>query len=342
MANIIFCADGTWDTDLPDKKPLSNVAKLFNALEQSDAQITHYDDGIGADGNRVEKFMGGFFGVGLFEKIKNGYDYIAQHYNEGDRLYFFGFSRGAYTVRSLAGMIAACGLPDKSLITASTSSDVLSAYRSRNSAQLEAVRKQYGNREITIAMIGVWDTVGSLGIPGDIFEGFDTKIYGFLDTTLHPNVDAAYQALSVDERRKEFPPTLWNGPTRPGQKLRQTWFAGVHCDVGGGYADCGLSEIPLAWMMHRAKEEGVLFNADSFTSCTTLAEANALAPAHESWKKTWGAPRMRDIIDIITPDMTMANSVLIRTQKMPSYKPLNCEPIFAVTPYALKIEDVMG
>lgn len=340
MTNIIFCADGTWDKDTPDAKPISNVVKLFHALTTSDAQIVGYDDGVGADGNRIEKLLGGLIGVGLTQKIIDGYNYIAQRYNDGDRIYLFGFSRGAYTVRCLAGLIASCGLPDKSHYTASAGADILHAYRSRDAAKLKTVKRQYGNRDITIAMIGVWDTVGSLGIPGDVFEGLDEKIYGFLDTTLHPNVDAAYQALSIDEHRKQFPPTLWSGPTRPGQRVHQTWFAGVHSDVGGGYEDSGLADITLAWMMRHAKAEGALFDNDSFTRCTTIPETLALSAAHESWAKKWGSPTVRDIIDRITPDMTLASSVRMRWEQMPSYRPLNCEPVFAATPYALPIEDV--
>src|SRR5882724_2405072 len=108
MANIVFCADGTWNT-ANDKGGITNVAKLFGTLEQSDAQTGRYDDGVGADGLEIQRLLGGAIGDGLFQKIRDGYDYIAQEYNDGDRIFLFGFSRGAYTARSLAGMIAICG-----------------------------------------------------------------------------------------------------------------------------------------------------------------------------------------------------------------------------------------
>jgi len=99
-------------------------------------------------------------------------------------------------------------------------------------------------------MVGIWDTVGALGIPGNLFAGFDASLFGFLDAGLHPDVQSAYQALAVDERRNEFVPTLWTSAA-PGQDVDQVWFAGVHADVGGGYAQTGLSDIAMAWIMKR-------------------------------------------------------------------------------------------
>src|SRR5215469_4415264 len=107
---IVYCADGTWDS--PAKH--TNVYKLYKALLVTANQMPFYDDGVGADGNPISKLLGGAFGTGLWQKIKDGYAKIAQVYEAGDQLYLFGFSRGAYTARSLAGMIAACGLPTKS------------------------------------------------------------------------------------------------------------------------------------------------------------------------------------------------------------------------------------
>ncbi len=104
---IIFCADGTWDT----KQNETNVYKLYKSLSTTSSQVPYYDDGVGSDGNPIDKFLGGAFGDGLFQKIKDGYTKIAHVYEEGDDVFVFGFSRGAFTARSLAGMIAVCGLP---------------------------------------------------------------------------------------------------------------------------------------------------------------------------------------------------------------------------------------
>ncbi len=197
----------------------------------SAAQVPHYDDGVGSDGLVVQKVAGGAFGTGLFQKIKEGYTKLAHDYEKGDEIFIFGFSRGAYTARSLAGMIGVCGLP-----TANFSDEVVDkafeAYRNKDerTALLADLNKTCNLFDANITMVGVWDTVGSLGIPA-LFGGVAPLLYGFLDTSLNPKILNAYQALAIDERRGEFPPTLWTSPS-PGQTVEQVWFSGVHCDVG--------------------------------------------------------------------------------------------------------------
>lgn len=243
--NIVFCADGTWNHPGEKNQGLAantNVYKFYKALAGTSGQISGYDDGVGADGTPIDHLLGGAIGEGLFGKIKAGYRFVAQHYNHGDQIYIFGFSRGAYTARSLAGMIAICGLPDQGKFSDGAIDAVFSVYRTRTNREsaLLNLQHEYGNNDINveIAMVGVWDTVGALGIPGDVFAGLDGDICGFLETNLHPDVKAAYHAVSIDERRPEFVPTLWNPDSvAPGNKLEQIWFAGVHADVGGGYAD---------------------------------------------------------------------------------------------------------
>jgi uncharacterized protein (DUF2235 family) len=153
---------------------------------------------------------GGAFGLGLFQKIKDGYTKIAHVYEAGDEVFLFGFSRGAYTARSLAGMIANCGLPTKNFDT-SMIETAFQAYRNKDQrATLLASLSAYGMHDARITMVGVWDTVGSLGIPS-VIGGVAPLLYGFLDTTLHPDVLHAYQALAIDERRLEFPPYFMDG-----------------------------------------------------------------------------------------------------------------------------------
>src|ERR1039458_4492270 len=198
---IIFCADRTWDSPQND----TNVYTLFKAITINSGQVAYYDDGVGSDGTVLENLAGGAFGDGLFQKVKDGYTKIAHVYAKDDQIFLFGFSRGAYTARSLAGMIAICGLPtgdfDDNLVK-----DAFEAYR--NPSKRDAFDAKYGLYNAKITMVGVWDTVGALGIPA-IFGGVDPAQFGFLDTSLHPDVLNAYQALSIDERRQEFPPTLW-------------------------------------------------------------------------------------------------------------------------------------
>lgn len=198
---IVFCSDGTWDE--PGQN--TNVYKLYKALKTTADQVPYYDDGVGADGLLIQKLAGGALGAGLYQKIKDGYTKIAQVYEEGDKVYIFGFSRGAYTARSLAGMIAVCGLP-----TANFTDDVVNtafdAYRNKDQRTelLAELNKTCDLYDAKLAMVGVWDTVGSLGIPA-LFGAVDPILYGFLDTSLHPDVLNAYQALAIDERRAEFP-----------------------------------------------------------------------------------------------------------------------------------------
>src|ERR1700689_1661760 len=158
---IAYCADGTWDTTASH----TNVYKLYKALTVGADQMPFYDDGVGASGNPILKLVGGAFGTGLWQKIKDGYTKIAHVYEAGDQVFLFGFSRGAYTARSLAGMIAACGLPTQSF-TDDLVETAFQAYRQKDKRQalLDSLkdRDMYDAR---ITMVGVWDTVGSLGIP---------------------------------------------------------------------------------------------------------------------------------------------------------------------------------
>jgi uncharacterized protein (DUF2235 family) len=226
---IVFCADGTWQAPMAN----TNVYRIYKALQVSSDQVTYYDDGVGADASGIAKVLQGAFGAGLLQKVMDGYTKIAHVYEPGDEIYLFGFSRGAYTARSLAGMIATCGLPTGAFGDTCVS-QVFAAYRDPvNRAALLAKLTACGLGSATIRMVGVWDSVGSLGIPA-IFGGVDENKYGFLDTALHPDVKAAYQCLAIDEVRAQFPATLWTSAPVTGQTLEQVWFSGCHGDVGGG------------------------------------------------------------------------------------------------------------
>lgn len=316
---IIFCSDGTWDNSGKN----TNVYKIFKALQTTADQIPYYDDGVGSDGLPVERLTGGAFGLGLYQKIKDGYTKIAQVYEEGDEVFLFGFSRGAYTARCLAGMIAICGLP-----TANFTDDVVDtafqAYRDKdNRAELLAeLNKSCNLFAAKLNMVGVWDTVGSLGIPA-IFGGVSPLLYGFLDTSLHPDVLHAYHALAIDERRGEFPPTLWTSPS-PGQVLEQVWFTGVHCDVGGSYPEdpdgTTLADLTLGWMMDKAAALGLAFvPAVQAKYALPLDPKYCLDTKHESWTPLWAFPKSRTV----TPNSTLSDSVVARCEHDSSYRPGN-------------------
>ena len=318
---IIFCADGTWDS----KKNHTNVFKMSQAIEPGPDQVVFYDDGVGADGNWFQRILGGAFGEGLFSKIKDGYEKIASVYEPGDEIYIFGFSRGAYVARSLAGMISVCGLPTKTC-DQELLDIAFEAYR--NTDYRKDLLDSLGGavQKAPIKMVGVWDTVGSLGIPA-AFGGVDPVRYGFLDTSLHPNIQNAYQALAIDEHRREFPPTLWTLPETPvpGQHVEQVWFPGTHSDVGGGYPECGLSDITFAWMLSKAESLGLKIKqpvAEQYASLvesSTAAAQSVMDTMHHSWNLLWGIPRWRNVPE----GATVSNSVAMRVEEDPAYHPWN-------------------
>ena len=309
---IAFCADGTWDTVTND----TNVYRISKAIVAIPGeQYSFYDDGVGADGTPIEKLLGGAFGAGLFQKIKDGYSTISSVYEAGDEVFIFGFSRGAYTARSLAGMIAACGLPTKNP-DSNLVDTAFQAYRDKDKrAAILATLGAYGLVQAKMTMVGVWDTVGSLGIPA-IFGAVSPLLYGFLDTSLNPQILNAFHAVAVDERRQEFPATLWDSPPAPGQTMEQVYFCGVHCDVGGGYADdagtgTALSDITFSWMMARAQALGLVFDPGVLAKYPSpIDKKDALDTKHESWNPLWLFPKPREIAS----NATLANSVDIRCQ----------------------------
>jgi uncharacterized protein (DUF2235 family) len=316
---IVFCSDGTWDNSGKN----TNVYQIFKAMQTTAEQIPYYDDGVGSDGQPLEKLVGGAFGTGLFKKIKDGYTKIAQVYEQGDEVFLFGFSRGAYTARCLAGMIAICGLP-----TANFTDDVLeSAFQAyRNKDQRATILAQLTQTcslfDAKLSMVGVWDTVGSLGIPA-IIGGVSPLIYGFLDTSLHPDILHAYHALAVDERRSEFPATLWTA-SAPGQTLEQVWFCGVHSDIGGSYPDdpdgTALSDLTLGWMMSKAAALGAQFDPMVAAKYALPMDPKyALDTKHESWNLVWTFPKRRPI----DAESKISNSVFVRAENDSAYRPGN-------------------
>jgi uncharacterized protein (DUF2235 family) len=311
---IIFCADGTWDT----AQNHTNVYKLYKSLPITAGQIPFYDDGVGTSGTPLEKLVGGAFGEGLFQKIKDGYTKISHVYEKDDDLFLFGFSRGAYTARCLAGMIAICGLPTESFGD-NLVGTAFQAYRDKTQrTRLLASLSGASLYNAKIKMVGVWDTVGSLGIPA-IFGGVDPVRFGFLDTGLHPDVLNAFQALAIDERRREFPPTLWTSTPATGQVLEQVWFCGPHCDVGGGYAETQLSDITLSWMMSRARSLGLEIDGAIWAHYSSIPSNDALGEIHDSWNLFWGIPSRRQI----AAKAALGNSVAVRCQRLGSYRPQN-------------------
>jgi uncharacterized protein (DUF2235 family) len=337
--NIVFCADGTWD----DPNNNSNVIQLYKALDVvPNVQAIRYDSGVGADGNPIEKILGGGMGAGLFQKIKDGYSAIAALYQPGDDIFLFGFSRGAYTVRSLAGMIAICGLPTIQTNDPKCVDMAFAAYRhiGQRAGLLNELNAVYRMDNAKIRLLGVWDTVGSLGIPA-LFGDVDIAQYGFLDTGLHPDVLNAVQALAIDERRMQFQATLWTSAPAPGQTITQCWFAGVHCDVGGGYAadtnGAALSNTTFLWMASFAATFNLKFRAGVLPNPILPSPApDALATLHNSRTGLYRIfpAHVRNII----PTSSIASSVNFRLADAKSkYSPtnLNVESGNVIATYSL-------
>lgn len=337
---IAFCSDGTWDT-VTNATNVYRISKAIAAIPG--VQISFYDDGVGANGTPITKLVGGAFGAGLFQKIKDGYSSISSVYEAGDEVFIFGFSRGAYTARSLAGMIAACGLPtrnpDPNLVDVA-----FQAYRNQGKrAAILATLGDYGLVSATITMVGVWDTVGSLGIPS-IFGATDPLLCGFLDTSLNPQILNACHAVAIDERRAEFPATLWSSVPVAGQTIEQVYFCGVHCDVGGGYpVDAGsgtaLSDITFSWMISKARKLGLVFDQSVLSSYPSpIDKKDALDTLHDSWNPLWLFPRARNIAE----NATLANSVEIRCQHVSAYKPANLSFVNGVPATTYGSEEVVA
>ena len=256
--NLVVCIDGTANHYGTVN---TNVVHLYKRICRDDHQLALYEPGVGTfssyfgrrAGSAIGRTLGKLFGHGLTENIENGYRFLMRHYTAGDRVFLFGYSRGAYAVRALAGMLAKCGLLEPGL-------DNLVPYASRlyterdNDEVAAGFRATYA-RECPVHFIGVWDTVKSLGY-------LYTRRH-FFDARLGDHVRHACHALAIDERRPKFEPLPWRESERPpGHTLQQVWFSGAHADVGGGYADRALAEIALQWMQARAEHHGLLIDPD--------------------------------------------------------------------------------
>lgn len=272
---IVILCDGTWNS--PDKlnngiECPTNVVKIAKSIKDFDTkgnkQLTYYDPGIGTSGLAIKRWYNGATGTGISKNILLAYKYLIMNYEIGDELYFFGFSRGAFTVRSLVGLIYNSGILRRNCVELIDKAYKL--YKSRSSLTHpkanEAVlfRKTYAIQDsIPVKFIGVWDTVGSLGNPlfiNNIFSkiSFSIVANSFHDTNISPIVENAFQALAIDEKRRNFSPTLWE-PNKflSSQNLEQMWFVGVHSNIGGGYTCSALSDISLEWMRDKAQKCGL-------------------------------------------------------------------------------------
>ncbi|KAG9097582.1 hypothetical protein FRC07_010778, partial [Ceratobasidium sp. 392] len=269
---IIVCCDGTWQDGIVRRQTwmYSNVLKL--ASDPPIPQIVFYQAGIGSEQNIYSRYVDGTTGSSLAEKVQEAYAFIAHNYAPGDEVFLFGFSRGAYTARMVAGFIGYIGILDRTAMDCFA--DIFIAMQKKNKAKDEAESKRcddtlsqfkeicedgqrradFNHDKFTIKCIGVWDTVGSMGLPTVITRNSAKmhQLFDFPDNVLGPHIERAMHAMSLNEDREDFQVTKFyqtkTGKER-GQQLRQVWFAGQHTDVGGGWHDHDLSDVALVWML---------------------------------------------------------------------------------------------
>jgi len=279
---LIVCCDGTWNTAdrVKNGRPCpTNVIRMAVSIAPIDPggveQRVYYHPGVGT--GRWDRLRGGAFGAGLSANVVDAYRFLIDNYEPGDELYLFGFSRGAYTARSVGGLVRKCGvLRRENHERAEEAYRLYRSWATRPRGMTSSLFRSAFSYEPDIRFIGVWDTVGALGIPSlgpKLLEGLAARInkrWSFHDTELSTKVRAAFQALAVDEHRAAFKPTLWTQrPDAEDQVLEQVWFSGAHSDIGGGLSNTSLSDLALLWMVAKAQEFDLAFLPDAFRTRTT-------------------------------------------------------------------------
>ena len=337
MTRLVVCCDGTWNTPDQEKGGVptpTNVVRLYNTLVEDADQRRYYHPGVGTDGGFVDHLMGGGMGAGLAANIKSAYAWLARYHTDGDSIHLFGFSRGAYTVRSLAGMLRACGLPRIS------NPPTGEEWRAIDDLYDEVYRPDHPGRDedarpphprVDVAFLGVWDTVGALGIPATlgILNLFDVdERHKFDDTCLGPHIRHARHAVALDEARGPFTPTLWANVAEvdraDGRTARQMWFTGDHSGVGGGYAEVGLSDLALRWMISetQAVRSGLAFHKGMVDQIRENGHDDVLHDSCTTAYKLMGAlPRAVPLLD---PDATPAPGSEVHPAAL---KRQSCAPI---------------
>ena len=398
--SIVICSDGTGNQI---NWKLSNVLKLFRVLQKSADQIVYYSPGVGTVGDfdewqqfkqDIKEVLGLATGYGLDENVLDAYRFLCRHYESGDSIWLFGFSRGAYTVRVLAAFIYVIGLLRNNQLNLADYAFTAYKKASHDShkggklPEADALRiaatqtseeevahglpaawefaRVAGTQRVTIKFIGVWDSVASVLVPRPDRLLLDFQMLRF--TRTNPGVEIFRQAISIDERRRMFRLNRWTEPQtfksnpfndknwRP-QDIRQVWFAGVHGDVGGGYAESesGLSKFPLFWLINQAKAAGLKTNSSMINhlvlgrprkdSMRVYVAPNSQAQLHRSLKGLWWVlevipklrkfrewPARRSLFGLYLPvgeprlipeGAQIHRSVLDRMAKVPGYRPVN-------------------
>jgi uncharacterized protein (DUF2235 family) len=278
---LVIYLDGTWNSVESNTNVWRMRALTAGKGKDNKPQLVYYELGV----NGV---MGGIFGKGLDENIRAAYEWLVENYNDGDEIFIFGFSRGAFTARAVAGLVAIEGiLKAGSPIGVAELFDRYKKGNEESIWKLKEIEASEGSSKLTeqerwllryskpadVKVIGVWDTVGSIGLAAGNIEGVSRSQFDYLQTGLRIHMLNGYHALAIDEHRTNFAPTLWDvrHPKDPNAViakprqlagLEQRWFVGAHANVGGGYATDLLAQAPLRWMMKKAESQGLTFRSE--------------------------------------------------------------------------------
>jgi uncharacterized protein (DUF2235 family) len=319
---IVVCCDGTWNT--PNTDTSTNVVKMARAILPSapdgTTQVVFYDWGVGTE-KGLNRFFGGAFGKGLNKNVEDAYRFLLHNYEPEEEVFLFGFSRGAFTARSLVGLIRNCGLLHKD--HADRVSEAMALYRSDDpvDSTIAGEFRQAYSSAIDIHCVGVWDTVGAMGIPLRGLHRLTRKRHQFHDVSLSKIVKHAYHALAIDEQRWPFRPSVWKPADTAGQVIDQAWFPGVHSDLGGGYNDHGLSDGAFAWILERAEACGLAVDKDYVTR-TIRPDASATLHNTRTGFYRLMRPHVRTIAQGESAVETVAPPVIERKAKL-GYGPDN-------------------
>jgi len=326
MKRIVVLIDGTWNkeavtgnTNVARLDCNTQIAKFIRSPQAADGTVQQvfYHSGVGSEGDLLQRLLGGAIGLGLKQIIKDAYEYVVANYVDGDELYLWGFSRGSYAARALAGLIGASGIQRR--IDDQLFELAWQHYRVRPQArqhpeiagggdktsieQYRAARNSFHPTR-AIKCVAVWDTVGSYGIPAGfglaaLARYFTLATLGFHDTSFGDNVDVGLHALGIDEHRRPFVPTFWTiakGCTPRGH-VEQTWFAGAHCNVGGGYPDSGLSDTALIWMIARVQAlTGLEFDMAAIKANTAPKTDGSVVDSTKGWWLDHLLPHYRTVL----------------------------------------------
>jgi len=345
--------DGTWNSVDSNTNVWRMRALCAAKGKDGRPQLVYYEVGVNG-------FLGGVFGQGLDENIRLAYEWLVENYNDGDEIFIFGFSRGAFTARSLAGLVALEGILKAGSPIALT--QLFNRYKKGNEESIWTLKDKEASGDASklteqekwllkysqpakVKVVGVWDTVGSVGLAAGNIRGISRSQFDYLQTGLFIPIQNGYHALAIDEHRSDFAPTLWDvhhrkdpnapiAPPRPLSGVEQRWFVGAHANVGGGYEGDLLAQAPLRWMMQKAALHGLSFRSevaldgnslkaliiDSYQSFGEGLYAIFSRPLYRSIGRE---PDVRDDGTHINVNETIDASVFERWRADPTYRPRN-------------------